>query len=51
MESRGGAEKIQESIVTCIDWAKDWQMEFNLNKWKVLGWERTMKMEIAGCKG
>ena len=24
--SRGGSEQIQESIDTCIDWAKDWQM-------------------------
>ena len=37
MDSRGGGEQIQESIDTCIDWAKDWQMEFNLSKCKVLG--------------
>ena len=35
--SEGGGDQIQESIDTCIDWAKDWQMEFNLNKCKVLG--------------
>ena len=32
-----GGDQIQESIATCIDWAKDWQMEFNLSKCKVLG--------------
>ena len=37
MDIRGGGEQIQESIDTCRDWAKDWQMEFNLSKWKVLG--------------
>ena len=37
VDSRGGGDQIQESIDTCIDWAKDWQMEFNLNKCKVLG--------------
>ena len=26
-----------ESIDTCQDWAKDWQMELNLSKCKVLG--------------
>ena len=36
MDSRGGVEQIQESIDTCMDWAKDWQMEFNLSKCKVL---------------
>ena len=28
MDSRGGGVNIQESIDTCIDWAKDWQMQF-----------------------
>ena len=37
MDTRGGGDQIQESIDTCIDWAKDWQMEFNLSKCKVLG--------------
>ena len=37
MDSRGGGDQIQESIDTCIDWAKEWQMEFNLSKCKVLG--------------
>ena len=37
MNSRGDGDQIQESIDTCIDWAKDWQMEFNLSKCKVLG--------------
>ena len=37
VDSRGGGDQIQESIDTCIDWAKDWQMEFNLSKCKVLG--------------
>ena len=37
VDSRGGGEQIQESIDTCMDWAKDWQMEFNLSKCKVLG--------------
>ena len=32
VDSRGGGEQIQESIDTCMDWAKDWQMEFNLSK-------------------
>ena len=36
VDSRGGGEQIQESIDTCTDWAKDWQMEFNLSKCKVL---------------
>ena len=36
VDSRGGGDKIQESIDTCIDWTKDWQMEFNLSKCKVL---------------
>ena len=30
VDSRGGGEQIQESIDTCMDWAKDWLMEFNL---------------------
>ncbi len=37
MDSRGGGDQIQESIDTYIDWAKDWQMEFNLSKCEVLG--------------
>ena len=37
VDRRGGADQIRESIDTCIDWAKDWQMEFNLSKCKVLG--------------
>ena len=37
MDSRGGSDQIQESIDTFIDWANDWQMEFNLSKCKVLG--------------
>ena len=36
VDSRGGGDQIQESIDTCIDWAKDWQMELNLSKCKVL---------------
>ena len=37
VDSRGGGDKIQESIGTCIDLAKDWQMQINLSKCKVLG--------------
>ncbi len=37
VDIRGGVDQIQESIDTCIDWAKYWQMQFNLNKCKVLG--------------
>ena len=37
VDSRGGGDQIQESIDTFIDWEKDWQMEFNLSKCKVLG--------------
>ena len=37
VDSRGGGDQIQESIDTCLDRAKDWQMEFNLSKCKVLG--------------
>ena len=37
VDSRGGGDQIQESIDTCMDWAKDWQMEFNLSMCKVLG--------------
>ena len=37
VDSRGGGDQIQENIDTCIDWAKDWQMEFILSKCKVLG--------------
>ena len=37
VDSRGVGDQIQESIDTCIDWAKDWQREFNLSKGKVLG--------------
>ena len=49
VDSRRGGDQLQESIDTCRDWAKDWQMEFNLSKcW---GLERTMKIEITGCKG
>ena len=36
VDSRGGGDQIQESIDTCIDWAKDWQMQFNLSECKVL---------------
>ena len=31
-----GGDQMQESIDTCRDWAKDWQMEFNLSKCKVM---------------
>ena len=34
--SDDGGDQIQEIIDACIDWAKDWQMQFNLNKCKVL---------------
>ena len=37
VDSRGGGDQIQERIDTCIDWVKDWQMELNLSKCKVLG--------------
>ena len=37
VDGRGDGDQIQESSETCIDWAKDWQMEFNLRKCKVLG--------------
>ncbi len=37
VDSRGDGDQIQESIDTCKDWAKDWQMEFNLSKGEVLG--------------
>ena len=37
VDSRGGGDQIQESIDTYMDWEKDWQMEFNLSKCKVLG--------------
>ena len=37
VDSRGGVDEIQESINTCRDWTKYWQMEFNLSKCKVLG--------------
>ena len=37
VDSSGGGDQIQESIDTCIDCAKEWQMEFNLSKCKVLG--------------
>ena len=37
VEIRGDDDQIQESIDTCIDWAEDWQMEFNLSKCKLLG--------------
>ena len=37
VDSRGGGDPIQEGIDTCIDWGKDWQMEFNLSKCKVFG--------------
>ena len=50
VNSRGGGDQIQESFDTCIDWAKDWQMEFNLSMCKVLGMGRVMKIEITGCK-
>ena len=26
VDSRGGGDQIQESIDTCMDWVKDWQM-------------------------
>ena len=37
MDNRRGGDQIQESIDTCIDLAKDWQMPFNLSKCKMLG--------------
>ena len=37
VDSRGRGDQLQESIDTCIDWAEDWEMEFNLSKCKVLG--------------
>ena len=35
--SERGGDQIQERIDICIDWEKDWQMEFNLSECKVLG--------------
>uniref|UniRef100_A0A8C4NGT6 SAMM50 sorting and assembly machinery component n=1 Tax=Eptatretus burgeri TaxID=7764 RepID=A0A8C4NGT6_EPTBU len=36
VDIREGGDQIQESINTCVDLAKYWQMEFNLSKCKVL---------------
>ena len=51
MDSRGGGDQIQESIDTCIDWAKDWQMEFNLRKCKVLGMGKNNENRDYGMQG
>ena len=37
MDNRRGGDQSQESIDTCIDLVKYWQMEFNLSQCKVLG--------------
>ena len=35
--NRESCDHIQESLDTFIDWAKDWQMQFHMKKFKVLG--------------
>ena len=51
VDSRGGGDQIQESIDTCIDWAKDWQMQFNLSKCKVLGMGRNNENRDCRMQG
>ena len=36
MDSREECDQIQESRDTFIDWAKDWQMQFNMRKYKMM---------------
>uniref|UniRef100_A0A8C4NI98 Reverse transcriptase domain-containing protein n=1 Tax=Eptatretus burgeri TaxID=7764 RepID=A0A8C4NI98_EPTBU len=43
VDSRGDGDQIKETIDTCIVWEKDWQIEFNLIKWKVFGMGKNNK--------
>ena len=51
MISGVGGDQIQESIDTCIDWEKDWQMEFNLSKCKVLGMGKNNEKRLQDARG
>ena len=51
MDRRGGGDQIQKSIDTCIDWAKDWQMEFNLSKCTVFGMGKNNKKRFQDARG
>ena len=37
-------DEIQESLDTLMDWEKDWQMQFNIRKCKMMEMGRTMKI-------
>ena len=51
VDSRAAGDQIQESIDTCIDWAKDLQMRFNLSKCKVLGMGKNNESRDYRMKG
>ena len=51
VDIRGGGDQIQESIDTCTDCAKDWQMQFNLSKCKVLGMGKNNENRDYRMKG
>ena len=51
VDSRGGGDQIQEGIDTCIDWQKIGRCILASTSVRCWGWERTMKIEITGCKG
>ena len=45
------SDQIRESIDTCIVWAKDWQMQFNLSKCKVLGMGKNNEKRLQDARG
>ena len=51
VDIRGGGDLIQESIDICIDWAKYWQMQFNLGKCKVFGMGKNNENGVYSIQG
>ena len=46
-----GGEQLQEDLDKCTEWAKQWMMEFNVAKCKVLHAERTNRMKEYTMEG
>ena len=46
-----GGEQLQEDLDKCTEWAKEWMMEFNVSKCKVLHAGRTNRMKEYTMEG
>ena len=46
-----GGEQLQEDLDKCTEWAKQWMMEFNVSKCKVLHAGRTNRMKEYTMEG